>query len=355
MRPLPAQPRRLILLNPTRFLGNLLIAGGLIQDFAAQCRARDQQFRLVVDAAFADLLQGAFEPHELILYPRRDIARASLPGKVALYLRCLRRIRAFHADLAFNIEDDSVAHRLTQLSGARYKLGCSPARHQHGYDQVLPVRFTGRAAGEAHRWYSFQDVFLALGLSRSNPHYLRLRPAPLSPALQARLQQCGVDLSQRLALLHPGATKTYKLWPDAHFAQLAQALVGQGYQVVLMGAGTDAVHVDAILAQLPDAVRKQVVSVCNQLSLAELASLLTQASLMVGNDSGPFHMAAALGVRGAVIFGPTEADLWGPIAPQARLLQDRSVCLPACTRHHCTQGYRCLAAITPRQVLDSLA
>lgn len=354
MRPLPAQPQRIILLNPTRFLGNLLIAGGLIQDFAAQCRARGAQFRLVVDAAFAELLQGAFPAEELILYPRREIAHAGPARKAAHYLRCLRRIRDFRAELAFNIEDDSVAHRLTQWSGARYKLGCSPQRHRHGYDQVLPVQFSGRPAGEEHRWHAFQDVFLALGLARSEPHYLRLQPAPLSAALRLRLQQCGVDLWRRLAVLHPGATKTYKLWPDAHFAALAQALVERDYQVVLMGAGNDAAHVDAIRALLPEALRGAVASICNQLSLAELASFLPHAELMVGNDSGPFHMAAALGVRGVVIFGPTEATLWGPIAAQSTLLQDRSVCRPDCTRHHCTQGYRCLSAITPRQVLDQV-
>jgi ADP-heptose:LPS heptosyltransferase len=354
VRPLPAQPRRIILLNPTRFLGNLLIAGGLIQDFAAQCRAQGQQFRLVVDAAFAGLLQGAFPAEELILYPRRELTNSGPLGKTALYLRCLRQIRQFRADLAFNIEDDSVAHRLTQLSGAGYRLGCSPARHRHGYEQVLPISFSQRPAGEEHRWHAFQEVFLALGLPRREPQYLRLHPAPLNEAARARLQRCGVDFSRPLALLHPGATKSYKLWPDAHFAALAQALVVHDYQVLLLGAGGDAQHAEAILAQLPAALQGQVVSICNQLSLAELASFLPQASLMAGNDSGPFHMAAALGLRAVVIFGPTEARLWGPIAPQAQLLQDRSVCRPDCSRHHCSQGYRCLSQISPQQVLQAL-
>lgn len=355
MRPLPAQPRRIVLINPTRFLGNLLIAGGLMQDYAAQCRARGIELRIVVDAAFADLLAQAFDPGQLILYPRRAIAKAAPLQKARLYLDCLRRIRRFKADLAFNIEDDSVAHRLTQLSGAGFRLGCSPQRHRAGYERVLPISFTGRADGEAHRWFAFQDVFLALGLPPTlQPHYLRLNPPALTDALQQRLRGCGVDFSLPLAVLHPGATKDYKLWPDANFAALAQALATRGYQVVLMGAGSDATHVEAILAQLPEATRQRVASICNQLTLAELASFLQDAQLMVGNDSGPFHMAASLGLRGVVIFGPTEATLWGPIASGATLLQDRSVCRPDCTRHHCSQGYACLAAITPQRVLQAL-
>ncbi len=355
MRPLPAQPRRILLVNPTRFLGNLLIAGGLAQDFAAQCRARGIEFKLVVDATFAELLAPAFAPGQLILYPRRDIAKGSLLHKQQQYLRCLREIRSFKADIAFNIEDDSAAHRLTQLSGAGFRLGCSPQRHRVGYERVLPVSFTGRADGEAHRWFAFQDVFLALGLPPTlQPHYLQLNPPVLAPALHERLRALGIDFTVPLAVLHPGATKHYKLWPDAHFATLAAMLVARGYQVVLMGAGADAGHVDAILAQLPADTRHRVASICNQLTLAELASFLPEVQLMVGNDSGPFHMAAALGVRGVVIFGPTEATLWGPISPRAILLQDRSVCRPECTRHHCEQGYRCLAAVTPEQVLQAL-
>jgi ADP-heptose:LPS heptosyltransferase len=354
VRPLPAQPRRIVLINPTRFLGNLLIAGGLVQDFAAQCRAQGIEFKLVVDAAFAELLAPAFAPGQLILYPRRAIAKGPLLQKAGLYLRCLREIRKFKADIAFNIEDDSVAHRLTQFSDADFRLGCSPQRHRHGYEQVLPLSFTGRADGEAHRWYAFQEVFLALGLPRSTPHYVRLNPPPLSDTLRERLRGCGIDFNLPLAVLHPGATKTYKLWPDAHFAEIAAALAGRGQQVVLMGAGSDAAHVDAILQQLPAAVRARVASICNQLSLAELASFLQEARLMIGNDSGPFHMGAALGVRGVVIFGPTEADLWSPISPSSTLLQNRSVCRPDCTRHHCEQNYRCLSAVTPQQVLQAI-
>jgi ADP-heptose:LPS heptosyltransferase len=354
VRPLPAQPRRILLVNPTRFLGNLLIAGGLAQDFAAQCRAQGVEFKLVVDAAFAELLAPAFAAGQLILYPRREIAKGSLLQKVRHYLRCLREIRAFKADIAFNIEDDSVAHRLTQLSGAAFRLGCSPQRHRRGYECVLPISFTGRADGEAHRWYAFQDVFMALGLPRSTPHYLRLNPPPLTDDLRKQLRAQHIDFTLPLAVLHPGATKTYKLWPDAHFAEVAAELAQSDYQVVLMGAGSDAAHVAAILAQLPDAARPRVASICNLLSLAQLASFLQEARLMVGNDSGPFHMAAALGVRGAVIFGPTEADLWGPISATATLLQNRAVCRSDCTRHHCKQNYRCLSAVTPEQVLQAI-
>ena len=352
---LPAQPKRIILINPTRYLGNLLIAGGLIQDFAHYCSSHGIEFRLVVDDMYADLLTGAFDKKTLILYPRRRIAKAGFVQKCRLYLQCLRGLRRLKADLAFNIEDDSVSHRLTQFSGAAFKLGCSPQRHRWGYQRVLPIAFAERPAGKEHRWYSFQEVFTALGLPQGKPHYLKLQPPALSATLKQRLQQCGVDFSSNLAVLHTGATKYYKLWPHVNFAALALRLQQAGYQVVLMGAGKDARDIEATLAILPESARTHIVNLCNQLSLAELAGFLAaHASLMVGNDSGPFHLAAALGVPGVVVFGPTEASLWGPIADNAILLQDRSVCSADCSRKHCRHNYRCLPAITPDHVMAAL-
>lgn len=354
MRALPANPRRIILLNPTRYLGNLLIAGGLIQDFAAYCSNKGITFRVVVDEAYADLLSGAFDPELLIYYPRQKIARAGYFGKLKLYLQCLRSIRHFKADIAFNIEEDSVSNRLTQLSDAAYKLGCSPQQHSWAYDGVLPIQFTNRPAPQQHRWYSFQDVFLALGLPPAEPHYIALTPNRLNAEVVKALEAAGVDFNLKLAVIHTGATKQYKLWPHASFAALATQLSHDGYQVIFMGAGKDADDISATLSLLDKAVSSTCVNLCNQLSLAQLASFFQRAALMVGNDSGPFHLSAALGLPGVVIFGPTEASLWGPLATKSTLLQDRSVCSAACSRNNCEFGYRCLPAITPDLVRDAL-
>jgi ADP-heptose:LPS heptosyltransferase len=352
---IPAQPQRIMLVNPTRYLGNLLIAGGLIQDFAAHCQQRGIAFALVIDERYLPLMQNAFDGIELIAYPRSGISAAKGWRKAALYLACLRRIRAFRADIAFNIEEDSVSHRLTQLSGAGFRLGCSPLRHRRGYDCVLPVEINQRAPGQEHRWHSFREVFHTLGLENNTPAYVTLAPVPMTQVLQQRLQTKGLDFTRTLAVLHTGATKAYKLWPHAHFASLIGLLDKQAYQVVLIGAGKDADNISAILAMLEPALAGRVVNLLDCLALDELASLLLSANLVVGNDSGPFHLAAALGVPGVVVFGPTRADIWSPLSERVILLQDRSVCHPDCTRHHCLQDYRCLWSITPNEVMNCLA
>ncbi|HHX83279.1 MAG TPA: glycosyltransferase family 9 protein, partial [Pseudomonadaceae bacterium] len=318
------------------------------------CQQRGISFAVVIDKRYVPLLQHAFAGIELIAYPRSAIAAARSWKKAAAYLACLRRIRALRADIAFNIEEDSVSHRLTQLSGARFKLGCNAVRHRYGYDHVVPVEINQRSAGEAHRWYGFYELFHYLGLEHSKPSYVKLAPAPLSAERQQALQARGLDATRSLAVLHSGATKDYKLWPAAHFASLIKLLDQEGHQVALIGAGKDEANIKAILALLEPPLAERVVNLLNALALDELSSLLARASLAVGNDSGPAHLAAALGIPGVVVFGPTRADIWSPLSERVTVLQDRSVCHAQCTRHHCLQAYFCLQNIQPELVMNRL-
>lgn len=350
---LPPHPSRIVLVNPTRYLGNLLIAGGLIQQFAAHCAARNIAFTLVVDESFRELLDGALPASSLLFYPRRRISKARGLNKLWEYWQCLQQIRLLKADIAFNIEEDSVSHRLTQLSNAKFRLGCSTLRHKVGYDHVVPIDFTQRPVDEQHRWYSFQQMFAVLGLPPSQPGYLQLPPKPLSDSTQQLLGEAGIDFSKQQLVLHAGATKDYKKWPLGYFAQLCRLLQSPERQVVFIGAGKDAAEIDGVLQQVPHP-HNGIVNLCNKLSLAELAAYFRHVSAMVGNDSGPFHLAAAQGVKGLVIFGPTSAALWGPLSQKTAVLKGAEVCSAECTRRQCLHQHRCLTSITPTQVLAQL-
>src|SRR5690606_33563915 len=119
---------------------------------------------VVIDETFRPLLEEALPAGTLLGYPRRQINKAPALRKAGLYLRCLREIRGFRADVAFSIEEDSVSQRLTQFSGAKFKLGCSSTGAAFGFDQTVVLDFGTRPAQGQHRWYSFQDVFTELGL-----------------------------------------------------------------------------------------------------------------------------------------------------------------------------------------------
>lgn len=430
-KPIPQAPQRIALVNPTRYLGNLLLAGGLIQAYAQQCQARGQHLLIILDDSFQDLCRSAFpdlnqtdctprhpgaprRPGEgrgpvlkqdvpptqnatqtqnlptaqILYYPRRQISNSGPISRLRLFLEFLNKIKNFKPDLAFNIEEDTTTSRLTQLSGAKFRLGCSPARHNLGYEHVLPISHADRPATQRHRWFSFLEVFQAAGLTGAYQNYINLHINQPDEALIEKLHKQGIDPATPLIAIHPSATKTYKMWPESAFAELCNLLIEKGFKPVLVGAGNqDTARCAAILelanagapvhpvhpvSTAPPAPRHPgegrgpapeqdqasptptLTNLCNHLSLHELAQFFLLCQGIVGNDSGPFHIAAALGLPGVVIFGPSDAGIWGPLGARSKVLQRQDLCDARCSRKACYAGYRCLREIRAELVLEEL-
>lgn len=362
-RPVPRDYRRVVLVFPAKFLGNLLIAGNLIQQYLQYCKERGIACRVVLDAAFQGLLADTFDESQVIWYPRQTIAKSTAVRKLGAYLGCLRQIRAYKPDLAVALEEDAVADRLTQLSGSTFKLGCSPLRNKYFYHNVLPIDYANRPVGKIHRWYGYQEVFSALGLPEpEKPTYLHWVPGKQIEALRERLSEFGLTFSgekptKRIVTVHAGATKEYKKWSLDSYAELCKLLISEGLLPVVIGAGRADAEAAVVIMQHLEAsgLGGSAINLCNQLSLPELAALFNLATVAVGNDSGPFHLAASMDLPGVVIFGPTLADIWRPLGVRSVLLQAREACDPKCHRRNCLRDYACLKAITPQMVVDKLS
>ena len=352
----PKNPQRVVLVNPTKYLGNLLLAGGLMQAYTDYCQAQGIQLRIVIDEAFRGLCENTFPSDTLIFFPRKEISQAGLLKKISLYRDCLNEIRTFKADIAFNIEEDSAASHLTRLSGASFKMGCSPARHKNGYDAVIPVQFENREPGRRHRWYSYYDVFAALGLPEPEKSYLKMNLGTLPDPLTEQLRQWGWNPNLPSIAIHAGATKDYKRWPLENMAVLVEKINAAGLQPVLLGAGSVDENANReIVRQLITAGDNSLpLDLCNRLSLVALGQFMNTCALMVGNDSGPFHLGSALDLPGLVLFGPTKDDIWGPIGQQSTIVRGDFPCDPACNKGHCLHQHRCLKDITADRVMKKI-
>jgi heptosyltransferase-3 len=111
------------------------------------------------------------------------------------------------------------------------------------------------------------------------------------------------------AVLHPFAATPEKTWPPAGFQAIARHLQSSGMEVVVIGGAGD------------DFTPFRAWRSMSGAPLAEVKNLLAGAALFVGNDSGPAHMAAALGVPSVVIFGPSDAAIWGPWRARAEVVR----------------------------------
>jgi lipopolysaccharide heptosyltransferase II len=163
---------------------------------------------------------------------------------------------------------------------------------------------------------------------------------------QARLQ--GVPVDVPLIAMHVGAKSPSRRWPPDRFAVVANSLIERfGAHIVLTGSAEDgnlACAVRAFMTRSP-------LDMTGKTSLGGLAALLERASLFIGNDSGPAHLAEAVGTPSVTIFGPTDPGRWASLDQQAhRVVREAVQCSP-CAYTDCPIDHRCLRRITPDEVL----
>jgi heptosyltransferase-2 len=130
----------------------------------------------------------------------------------------------------------------------------------------------------------------------------------------------------------PGASQATKLWPAERFAEVADALAGQGASIVLAGGSADS----EALARFRAACRARVDGDLTHLPVEGLAAGLASVDLLVACDSGPVHLASAVGTPVLAVFGPTSKERWGP-PPPGKAVGLEIECAP-CSNHG---GARC--------------
>ena len=219
----------------------------------------------------------------------------------------LKRIRSRQFDLAVSIYGP-IAGTVVALSGARWKIGYQSEAPRWSFDQnIQGSRFNGGP----------HEAALAAHLIGNTP--------PTWSVVQVRTK-VGQDTkpSRPLVVLHPGvAHGSAKRWPDRHWIDLAGALKAKVGTLVLVGLG-DATPLARQLASenIP------VTDLTGQTSLDELIDVLANADVVVSSDSGPGHLARALGQHVVMLHGPTDIAVHGPGAPDSCALRVDLPCGP---------------------------
>jgi ADP-heptose:LPS heptosyltransferase len=152
--------------------------------------------------------------------------------------------------------------------------------------------------------------------------------------------------------VHPGIGNRMRQWPAEHFATLLDLLVGQNAVNALLIGGIEEAELAAeVLGRVAN--RDAVVSVVGLTSLRQLPELLGACALYIGNNSGPKHVGAALGVAIIGIHsGVVDAIEWGPIGKRAVALRRNMACSPCylSRREDCPRTFACMRGLTPAAV-----
>lgn len=155
--------------------------------------------------------------------------------------------------------------------------------------------------------------------------------------------------SRPLIALCPGSINSRaKRWPAERYATLADRLITElGAKVLLVGSPGEL----EISLEVQRLMRGKALMLTGETELAEAVAVLSLVDLLVTNDTGPAHIASALGRPTLVIFGPTNPETTRPFSPRGEILRHPPDCAP-CMLRDCPIDHRCMTAISPDEVFE---
>jgi ADP-heptose:LPS heptosyltransferase/GT2 family glycosyltransferase len=178
--------------------------------------------------------------------------------------------------------------------------------------------------------------------------------AAFSPYPESAARPPAAPCARRRVCIHPGAGNAIRLWPAPYYADLITRLGEECACDVIVIGGADETSIGAeILGRLSDAT--WVTSYIGSTKAQDLAGIISACALFIGNNSGPHHLAARLGVPTISIHsGVVDAREWAASSPHAVAIRRRTTCSPCYLNDasDCPRGLTCLLGIAPREVLD---
>jgi heptosyltransferase-2 len=259
----------------------------------------------------------------------------------------VRAVRAGQFDLAVILPHSFRAALEIWLSRVPRRLGYRAECRAWLLTDAIPVPSGGFR--KKHLTDEYLDLLFPLGIKdQARQPVLRATAAGRREA-EDLLKKRGITEAFLTALI-PGATYgPAKRWPVARFITAGWELSRRfGGRILVLGSAGDRVITDQVTAGIGAAA----VGLAGELSLAGLAGLLEHCRLAVSNDTGPMHLAAALGVPTIGIFGSTSPDWTAPRGGRIRVLYGHPACGP-CFRRDCGRNYECLSAISVEEVVKA--
>ncbi|MEC4680651.1 MAG: putative lipopolysaccharide heptosyltransferase III [Nitrospirota bacterium] len=267
-------------------------------------------------------------------------------GNWVQQIKFLRFIRSCRFDCVIDVSDGDRSAFLTAISGARMKIGFNREGLWRG--RVYSWSIKGQY-GTMHMLDYHAQLLIPLGMEpRVCAPELNVSDEE-SQAAEQILANYGLK-GVNWVMLHPAARYCFKAWPPERFAALGDALIKEGFQVVLVGSEPE----QKVAKEVIQAGQKKFVSLVGKTTLRELAALMKQCRIFVGNDAGPMHMAAAVGCPVVALFGPTDPAVWGPRGKSCHTIYKGLDCRE-CFYPGCQKGeMSCMKLISVDEVLQAV-
>jgi heptosyltransferase-2 len=255
-------------------------------------------------------------------------------------------------DLVIDLHGGSTSALFTLISRAPFRAGFRSYRFRRAYNLLAPSSREILGKEKVHTVEHLLSLLVFLGIPvPENPEpEIRVDPASLA-SVKKRLEKAGLSAGTPFAVIHPGATLESKRWRAENFTAAAVHIAGDlGLKTVFTAGARERGVLEEVRSLGPRGAL-----VVDRLSLKELAALISLARLYVGNDAGPTHIAAALGIPVVAIFGSSNRVHWRPWTRRGKLVGADLDCIP-CPGYTCgnPEKFACLEKATVEDVIRAV-
>jgi heptosyltransferase-2 len=293
---------------------------------------------LFADADFLD---------DLLIYERR-------PRRLRDVARQVREWRARRFDLALLFQNAFEAAVIAATARVSVRVGYATDGRRALLTHPLPLPGWRSERHEVFYYLNLvaeleRTLYGASSVEEREPRFDLTVSEKRKAEARATLAAQGVSLMRPLVALCPGSTNSRaKRWPAERYSALADRFIKEaGVEVVLVGSADESEVSREVGARMSE--RAHVLT--GRTNLAQAVALLSLVELLVTNDTGPAHVASALGRPTLVIFGPTDPRTTRPFAAAAEIIRRPPDCAP-CMLRDCPIDHRCMTAISPGEVFE---
>ena len=334
-------PKRILIVRLDR-IGDVLLSTPVIK--AVREARPDSYISFMVRPYAREIVEGNPYLNEVIIYDK--------PGRekgIAGNLMFIQKLRRKKFDIAVILHPTARTHVVTALAGIPERMGYDK---KYGFLLTKRIPHT-KQFGLKHEIEYTLDLLRYIGIKAKDKTLFMPVNAAAEERIKKILGQNGIKDGDKIAVINPAASCPSKRWPAERFAKAGDALVERyGAKIIIIAGPGDETFGDKVASLM----KKGCVNLSGETSVSDVASVLRRSRLFISNDSGPVHIACAVGTPVVAIFGRSDRGLspkrWGPTG-KSDIILHKDVGCDACLAHNCKLGFKCLEAITVDEVVSA--
>lgn len=332
------EPKRILVIRLDR-IGDVVLSTPVLS--VLRQRYPNSFIAMMVRTPCRELVEDHSALDKVILYDKDGEHRG-----IASTIRFARKLSTFHFDTALILHPSNRSHWIPALAGIPVRIG-----YNRKSGMLLTHRLPHRKQeGSQHEASYSLEMLKVFGIKPPSPTPSLPIQEKAVRRIRDLLSDGRVSEGTRLIAIHPSASCISKRWMPKRFAEVADRLIQEHKAAIVLLAGKG--H-EAHARETARAMCEPVLDLSGQLGLAETIALLSESQLLISNDSGPVHMAAAVGTPVVDIFGRNQRGLsplrWGPLGEGHKILHKEVGCV-TCLAHNCDINFFCLTSLSTDEV-----